>query len=165
MNVYQAMDARRSVRQYADQPVPRDLLYKVVSCGPKAPSGCNEQAWRFVIVDDPSLKAQIAALLRWGRFIADAAACVVICTGRDATTPLQDASAATQNIMLAAAAEGLGTCWVNTYRLEHAPALGDLIGCAQGYEPAVLMALGVPAQIPAPPAKKSMDEVISFNAF
>ena len=165
MDIYQAIEARRSVREYQNSPIPRKTLQKIIECGPKAPSGMNDQGWIFVVVDDPALKAKVAENAPYGRFILDAGACVVIFCDKEACAPVEDCSAAVQNIMLAAVAEGLGTCWVGSHQNDTSRGLEEALGCPDTHEVVALVALGLPAAVPPAPEKKAMNEVIRWNGF
>ena len=78
MNLYEAITARRSVRRYRRDPVSREVLQKLVEAGAAAPTGGNKQGWVFVAVDDPDVKAGVANIAQYGRFIADAGACIAV---------------------------------------------------------------------------------------
>lgn len=81
-----------------------------------APSGNNVQPWEFVVVMDPDLKRQLAQTHTWSAMAADAAAVFVVCGNERASHHwIADASAATQNLLLAVAALGLGAVWVGIY--------------------------------------------------
>lgn len=165
MELYGLMGKRRSVRKYSKDPVPRETLQKLIDAGIKAPTGCNHQGWVFVAVDDAAVKAKVAKLARYGRFIADAGACIAIFCDREAPCVVEDCSAATENIMLAAVNEGLGTCWIHSHGQSHAAAVEKLLGCPATHELVVLMAVGVPEEVPASPEKKSLTEVLRWNRF
>jgi nitroreductase len=134
-----------------------------VDCGRLAPSGYNKQPWTFVVVTDRDLLGRIAALARYGRFIAGAGACVAVAMG-ESETLVEDASAATENMIIAAVSLGLGSCWVNSYRQGHSRAVGELLRFPAGRELAVLLALGYPEDESTRP-KKSLSEVLRWNAF
>ena len=85
MTLYEAMDARRSVRRFKTDPIPRATLTKLIQYAAKAPSGCNDQGWVFVVVDDLATKAKVADITEWGKFIADAGACIAIFCDKEAT--------------------------------------------------------------------------------
>jgi nitroreductase len=165
MDLYDAMKKRRSVRKFRAEAVSRETLEKLVAAAILAPSGCNAQGWVFVVVDDPSARRKIAAACKWGRFIGDAAACVAVFCDKTTLCLVEDCAAATENLMLAAVAEGLGTCWVNSHKLPHAPAIERLLGCPESHELAVLIAVGVPEEIPASPEKKPLGAVLRWNKF
>ncbi len=165
MNLYDAMRKRRSVRKFKPEPVSRETLAKLVEAATLAPSGCNAQGWVFVVVDDPKMKAKVAQECKWGRFIGEAAACVAVFCDKSSICLIEDCSAATENMILAAVAEGLGTCWVNSHGLPHAPAIEKLLGCPASHELAVLLAVGVPDGEPQKPQKKALEEVLRWNRF
>lgn len=165
MNLYDAMKKRRSVRKFKPEPVSRETLAKLVEAAMLAPSGCNAQGWVFVVVDDPAMKAKVAEACKWGRFIGQAAACVAIFCDKTSICLVEDCAAATENLMLAAVAEGLGTCWVNSHKLPHAPVIEKLLGCPASHELAVLVAVGVPDGEPQKPDKKGIEEVLRWNRF
>ncbi len=151
------------MRKYLPREVPSDLLVELVDCARLAPSGWNKQPWTFVVVTDRALLASIAATAVYGRFIAEAAACVAIFCA-ESGTKLEDASAAAENLMVAAASRGLGSCWVNSYRKEHSAAVEALLGCPPETELVVLVSLGYPDDS-SRRDKKSLAEVLRWNQF
>lgn len=164
MEAFEALTTRRSVRVYdAGKPVPREMLERLVDCGRLAASARNAQPWEFVVVTDPVLRAEIAALANHGRFIADAAACVAVFC-RDGDYYLEDGCAATQNILVAARALGLGTCWVAGDKKDYAPAVARVLGAPGGMKLVSLVAVGWPAAVPSP-AKRPLDEVLHWEKF
>ena len=165
MTVYEAIDARRSVRKYRGTPIPRPVLQRIAESGAKAPSGMNEQNWKFVVVDDSTMKNAVAEVCPSGKFIAQAGACIAIFNKKDGCAPVEDSCAAAENIMLAAVAEGLGTCWVYSYDTEHGKVIESLLGCPESHELVVLMAVGVPDAETQMPGKKPMGDVIGWNEF
>jgi nitroreductase len=78
---------------------------------------------------------------------------------------VEDSSAAVENILLAATAEGLGSCWVASYRNEHSEPVGRLLGCPASHELVALVAVGVPDGEPPKPDKKRLEEVLRWNGF
>lgn len=166
MDALEAIKTRTSVRAFLPDPLPEGALEELVDCARLAPTGYNRQAWAFVAVTEPGRRAEIAAAARYGRFIAEAPACIAVLFGKDAITPLEDACAATENILVAARALGLGACWVNSHRKEHSERVKELLRCPPDYELAALVAVGRPA--PATPrdrAKKPLSEVLRRETF
>lgn len=165
MEILSLLKQRRSVRKYLDTPIERKVLEDLVDCARLAPSGYNRQSWVFVVVTDSGIRAKIADAARWGTFIRQAGACIaVFCSSGDGT-PLEDACAATQNIITAAGAHGLGTCWVNSHQKEHARQVEALLRCPEGMELMTLIAVGVPDGTPKAPPKKALEDVLRFNGF
>jgi nitroreductase len=164
MDAIEAIKARVSVRKYDPRPIPREILEDIVDCARLAPTGRNEQAWFFVVVTAPELRAELAAMCRYGRFIADAGACVCVFMHKEALCEVEDACAATENMIIAARAYGLGTCWVNSHRKAHSPAIESRLGCPEGYELVTMFSLGYPAEETRRP-KKTLDEVLRWETF
>ena len=107
---------RRSIRKYTDQPVTDEQIRLLLEAAMAAPSGSNIQSWEFVVVRDPNLKRQLAQTHTWSHMAADAAAVFVVCGNERASHHwIADASAATQNLLLAVTALDLGAVWVGIY--------------------------------------------------
>jgi len=164
MDAIGAMRARVSVRKYEARPIPRAVLEEIVDCGRLAPTGRNEQAWTFVVVTEPATLSRLAEICRYGRFLADAAACICVFSRMDALCEVEDASAATENMIIAARAHGIGTCWINAHRKEHSAAVEQLLGCPTGHELVTMFSLGYPAEETRRP-KKDLAEVIRWERF
>jgi nitroreductase len=164
MNAIEVMKTRRSIRKFKNGPIPDEILRDIIDCARLAPSGHNAQPWHFVVVTDAAIKDQIASLARWGSFIREASACIAVFCDTRADLRIEDASAATENIMLAAWHYGLGTCWVNSRKREHSKGVESLLKCPATYELMSLVAVGYPDEKPGP-RKKKLDEVIGWNSF
>ena len=107
---------RRSIRKYTDQAVTDEQIRQLLEAAMAAPSGSNIQSWEFVVVRDPDLKRQLAQTHTWSHMAADAAVVFVVCGNERASHHwIADASAATQNLLLAVTALGLGAVWVGIY--------------------------------------------------
>ena len=132
MNVIEAMHSRRSIRSYTPQPVDRATIEEIVDCARLAPTAMNDQPWEFVVVTDKTLLTRIPPLLGHAEFIASAAFCVLV-LARPSTCAVEDCCAATENLLLAAVAHGLGACWV--------------AGAPQPYAPVVARAFGAPGSL------------------
>ena len=111
MDAIEALRTRRCVRAFRREAVDRETLEEVVDCGRLAPTALNVQPWEFVVVTDKTMLQRIAQATDHGRFIADAGACIVVLS-KATKYYLEDGSAATENILLACHARGLGACWV-----------------------------------------------------
>jgi len=164
MDALEALRTRRSCRRFAARDVPRDLVEKVVDAGRLAATARNDQPWEFVVVTDPAARRKIAGMTDYGPFIADAPVCIaVLC--KDTKYYLEDGSAATQNILLAAHALGLGACWVAGDKKPYAPKIAGLLGAPEGVRLVALVALGWPeGKLPNPP-KRTLPEVLHWEKF
>lgn len=163
MDAIEALKTRRSVRVYSRQPAPRQILEDLIDCARLAATAINIQPWEFVVVTDPETLRKIAETTDHGRFIVDAPACVaVLC--QDTKYYLEDGSAATENILVAAHAHGLGACWVAGDKKPYAPNICRLIGAPKGYKLVSLVALGYPAEAPEK-SKRPLSEVLHWERY
>jgi nitroreductase len=151
MDVWQAIDKRRTIRAFK-KPVPEKLLMKLILAGASAPSPGNSQPWEFVVVNDPDIIVKIAEVKYQSRKAAkdpeEAAAIhqnssvVAMCHKKNGLAHVA-AWLATENMALAATAEGLG-CVTSTFGGEYKEAVQKLIGLPDGYELATVLVLGTP---------------------
>ena len=167
MDTIKAIKNRRSIRNYIDKEIPREILKDLINCGRLAPTGYNRQPWKFVVVTDKKLKEKIANLARYGRFIKEAGACIVVfCDKEKAFTLLEDACAATENIIIAAESYGLGSCWVNSYQKEHSPKVEKLLNAPEEMVLTTMIAVGYhEEQEKNNRNKKSLEEVLVWDEF
>lgn len=113
---------RKSVRKFTEQAISEEMLIQLVKAGMAAPSAKNQQAWKFIIVTDKALKAAMGERLPYAKMLGHAPAAIVVCGDLSKTTAavddsywVQDCSAATQNILLAAESVGLGAVWTAAF--------------------------------------------------
>ena len=164
MDALTAIAERHSTRQFTPKPVPQPLLEQIVDAGRLAPTAMNEQPWVFVVVTDAAMRQQLAALTDYGRFIADAGACVVVFC-RDTKYYLEDGCAATENVLLAATALGVQSCWVAGDKKPYAGQVAQLLGVPAGYKLISLLALGYAAAPGGAHAKRALAEVLHWEKY
>jgi len=163
MDAIEVLKTRRSVRAYRTEPVPRRIIEDIIDCGRLAATAVNIQPWEFVVVTEPAMLRNIADITDYGKFIAEAPACVlVLCV--ETKYYLEDASAATENILLAARAHGLGSCWVAGDKKDYAPDICRLVGAPRGYNLVSLIPIGHPAETPEP-TKRPLAEVLHWEKY
>jgi len=169
VELWEAIRGRRSVRAFLDRPVPRETLERLLEAAIWAPSGGNAQTWRFVAITDPveirNIKTVSPGLL------GDPPAVIAVCQdlvqarakggnlGEMFLAPV-DAAMATQNLLLAAYAEGLGTCTIASF---HRRGVSRLLEIPEGIEPLLLVSVGYPAQTPPAP-QRNQEGVFIFGA-
>ena len=163
MDCITALKTRRSVRAYTGDPVSREVLSDLIDCGRLAATAINIQPVEFVAVTDPARLRQIADITDHGKFIAGAAACIVVLS-RETKYFLEDGSAATQNLLVAARAHGLGACWVAGEKKPYAPDICRLVGAPAGYRLISLVPVGHPAEHPQKD-KRPLAEVLHWERF
>lgn len=113
---------RRSVRKYTDKEVNPDLVDEVLRAAMFAPSGCNKQPWHFVVFNEKEIITEIKNMHPYASALATAPVCIMVCgdTEKEMASGFYqvDCSAAIENMILAAKALGLDTCWMGIYPWE-----------------------------------------------
>jgi nitroreductase len=164
MDTMTAITQRHSTRAYQPTPIERDVIERIVDAARRAPSASNQQPWEFVAVVDAALRRQIAELTDYGKFIADAPLCIAVFC-RQTTYYVEDGSAATQNILLAATSEGLDSCWVAGDKKAYAEEIGKLLDAPQNVKLVSLVAIGYAQVERDPTPKRHLDDVIHWDRF
>ncbi len=161
--VIDAIRRRRAVRHYRPDPVPRAVIEEIVDCGRLAPSARNDQPWEFVVVTDQATREAIAAAASYGKFIADAPACV-LAFARRTPRSVEDTSAAVENMLIAATAHGLSTCWVAGENASYARQVGQIVGAPESVRLIAMFPLGYSDDRPLP-HKRSLNEVLHWDRY
>jgi nitroreductase len=169
LETWDAIRARRNVRQYRLEPVSEEHLNRIAEAGWRAPSAKNRQAWDFVIVTDPAQLQNLSTVWQGAGHIASAAAAVALVIPEPAderrkVTDQYDVGQATMAMMLAATDLGIGTGHSSVGDQEKARAI---LGVPDGYQVAYLLGVGYPADRPLTPIRKPnrrpFDEVVHFG--
>lgn len=153
---------RHSVRSFKPAPVEDHIVRDALECARHAPTAMNLQPWLFGVVREKALLKEIANLTDHGKFIADAALCFAVFGERDAKYYLEDCCAATENLIIALQAYGVGSCWVAGEKKPYAGAVRTLLNVPEKYTLVSLLPAGYPADI-ALQKKKDLDEVTFFE--
>jgi len=164
MDTLEAIRQRRSVRRYRSDPVDRELLEQLVDCGRLAPTAMGKEPWEFVVITNQGMKKGIADTTDYGKFIADAPACIAVFC-KDTKYYLEDGCAATENMLIAAAALGLGACWVAGDKKGYADKVREMLGVPEGHHLVSLLPLGYPADRPGRKQKRSVGEALHWEQF
>jgi nitroreductase len=163
MDALEALKTRRSIRSFKVDPISEDLIVQIVDCGRLAASAINIQPWEFVVVTDPRRRKEIAAKTDYGPFIAEAPVCILVFC-RKTQYFLEDGSAATQNMLVAARALGLGSCWVAGDKKPYASVLSQIVGAPEDYKLISVVALGYARESPSP-SKRPLNQVLHWEKF
>jgi nitroreductase len=147
----QAILTRRSIRQYTPESVPDDVITEILQAAMSAPSAGNQQPWQFVVIADRRVRQEIPTFHPYAQMVREAPVAIVVCGDTRLQTHegywVQDCAAATQNILLAAHAKGLGAVWVGIYpKEERVKRLRELLDLPTHVIPLALVPLGVPAE-------------------
>ena len=168
MEPLEAILTRRSVRTYTPQVVPDALVHELLAAAMQAPSAGNQQPWQFVIVTEREQLNALASVLRYGQSLKTAPLGVVVCGDlaleRYSGHWVQDCSAATQNLLLAAHTLGLGAVWLGVYPVEEKVAnVKQLLGLPERVVPLSIVSLGYPVSRPEPPARRYDETRLHHN--
>ncbi len=164
MDALDCIKKRRCVRQYLSKEISQEILKDIVDCARLAPSANNIQPWEFIVIKDKEMLRKIAALTDYGTFIKDAAICIVVIC-KDTKYFLEDGSAATENILLAARAYNIGGCWVAGDKKKYCNDVLKLLNVPEGYKLISLLPLGYCKNFPLPHGKKELNEILHFEKF
>ncbi len=167
MTALEAIATRTSIRAYTDQPVAPEVVEQILRAGMSAPTARNQQPWAFVVVNEKETMLQLADSLPYAKMLKTAPLAIVVCgdmskalegEGRDYW--IQDASAATENILLAAHALGLGAVWTGGYpSMDRVRSVMAVLDLPSHIIPLCVIPMGYPAENPAPKDKWNPENV------
>ncbi len=152
MNTIDAIYARRSIRNYQEKPVESKKIEVLLKAAMAAPSARNSKPWEFVVVTDPSMMSKVREAMTFGKYNAPMA--IVVCGNlslikRPLTSQfwVQDCSAATENILLAAVSLGLGTVWLGVHPIHNfTKRISKVLQLPEHVKPLNVIYIGYPAQ-------------------
>ncbi|MBA4365469.1 MAG: nitroreductase family protein [Coprothermobacter sp.] len=149
---------RRSIRKYTAQPVPQELVTRLLEAAMSAPSAGNEQPWEFIVITDRELLQAITKVHPYSQMLREAPLAIAVCGNLEREKYpgfwVEDCSAATENILLEAEDIGLGGVWLGVYpHDERVKGLAELFGLPSSVIPLSIVALGYPAE-KKPPAER-----------
>jgi len=164
MDALLALKTRRSVRSYKPDPVPNKIIEDIVDCGRLAATARNRQPWEFVAITDGPVRHQLAELIETGRFLAEAPVGIAVFC-KDTKYFIEDGSAAIENILVAARAHGLGTCWVAGDKKPYAETVCQMLQVPAEFKLIGIVALGYAPDTPSTPPKRPLSEVLHWEKF
>jgi len=171
MDAMQAILGRRSYRVYKDQEVPEDVIKDLLQAGMNAPSAVNSQPWEFLVMRDAEKKQKTSDLASYWSMLGKAPLGILVLANRNgyrANTKeffIQDCSAATENILLAAEAQGLGGVWLGLYpKMNFVEAIREIYGIPEHILPFSLLSIGYPDK-PMPPHGKFHDMKVHWDEY
>lgn len=149
METLKAIFTRRSIRKYSGEPIADEYLEIMLRAAMQAPSARNTQPWHFIVIKDRKLLDKLAMAHPYGKMLREASTAIVVCGDKTLEKMdsylLQNCSAATQNILLAAHDLGLGAVWLGVHpREKRMKAIGDLLNIPEHILPVSLISIGYP---------------------
>jgi len=139
--VYETVRTVLAVREFADKPLPADLMSRILEAGRLTASSMNLQPWHFVLVTSRDALRELGSRTSTGRYIASSAAAIVVAYERDSEYGVSDASRAIQSMILVAWAEGVGSNWTGFGDLD---GVAEHVGVPDSYEVLAVIPLGYP---------------------
>lgn len=163
MDLLEGLHTRRSIRTYADQQISREQLREIIHAGTMAPSGMNNQPWRFVTIQNKEVLLKLAQLTKYSHIVRKAAACIAVFVDKEAMyhemKDHQSMGACIQNLLLAAHGMGLGGVWLGEI-LKSAKEVRELVGLSEQYDLMAVVALGYPAGKGGRPDRRPVEDVL-----
>ena len=162
-NAIEVLKNRRTIRTYAQRPVGRATIEEIVDCARLAPTAMNDQPWDFVAITDKEKLACLPQMLGHAEYIANAAFAVLV-LARGTQFAVEDCCAATENLLIAAAAHGIGSCWVAGTQMDYAPAVVKAFGAPEDRKLIAIVSFGYPAEAPQL-EKRPLGDVLHWEKF
>lgn len=168
METIEAIQTRRSIREYKSDPIPDNLVMELLTAAMQAPSAGNQQPWHFIIVNSREPLNAIADVLPFGKMLHKAPLGIVVCGDTELERYsgfwVQDCSNATMNLLLAAQNKGLGAVWVGVFPVdERVKSLKQLLGLPESVIPLCVVSLGFPAAKPEVPSPRFDETRLHHN--
>lgn len=159
------LKSRRSIRRFKPETPPRELILKAIETARFAPSARNSQPWRFIIVDDISLKEKLASIHISSQPIRNAPLVItVVChVDESPTSYALDCANATLYLLLALHALGLGAVWIQALR--NIEEIKNILGIPNNAIPVAIIAVGYPDESPPPRPRKPTEEITFLNKY
>ena len=171
--VFENIMTRTSIRQFTSEPVPAEMVEQMLRAGMAAPTAMNSQPWEFVVINDRDTLDKLAGQLRYAKMLQQAPLAIVVCgrdkwldregNERDNIFWVDDCAAATENILLAAHALGLGAVWTAA-KDDRAAIVKEALGIPEDLNTLCVIPIGFPADNPQP-KDKWKPEKIHYNRY
>lgn len=171
MELYEAIYGRKSIRSFDDtRDISQELILKLLKAACQAPSAGNLQPWMFVVVRDIEIRMKLVIAAGGQSFVGQAPVVIVVCANMEIAAggyrtrgtgiyAIQDTAAATENLLLAAYAEGLGSCWVGAFDGE---LVVEILSLPAKIRPLAMVPVGYPQRDRQKPPKREVSEVTKF---
>jgi nitroreductase len=171
MEYYEVIKKRKSMRKYKSDRIPDDVLNRILDAGRLAPSAKNYQPWHFIVIREPEMKKKVAVACRNQHFIAEADTIICGCAlekiawtrmGNYMASWPHDLTIAMEHMILAAASEGLGTCWIGAFDEKM---VKDVLQIPEEVRVVALTPVGYPAEVPRERGRLELKDIVSYEKF
>jgi nitroreductase len=163
MEILEAIRTRRSIRKYKKDSIPQEKIEEILDAGRWTPSANNSQPWEFITLTDPKVREEVASVLTWGKFLAQASLGIAIIVNPKASNhPIEDGAAATYSMLLSAHALGLGGCWIAPSVNEEG--VKEILGVPKEKRLISVISLGYPDETPQK-GRKELKEFTFSNRY
>jgi nitroreductase len=165
MTLDEIIATRRSIRGYETRPVEDEKIAAILEAGRLAPSARNRQDWKFVVVTNDTVRAQLAVACRDQQYVSQAPVALVVTASHEdfmmckQSAATIDCSIAFTFMLLKATELGLGTCWLGAF---DADKVSEVLNLPEGTIPVAVTPIGYPAESPSARPRKAGDEVYEF---
>jgi nitroreductase len=167
--VLEAIKTRQSVRSYRDKEIQEDLLQQVLEAGRLAPSACNNQPWKFIVVKDKNLKEKLIPACKNQEFAGEASVVIVGCAINPSYKMSNgkysysiDLAIALDHMSLEAASLGLGTCWIGAFYQDQ---VKEILGVPENVRIVALMSVGYPKELGSKTGRKPLSEIVCYDKY
>jgi len=171
MDVFEAVQKRRSIRAYESTPIPNEKLDKILEAARLAPTAGNIQPWHFITVTDADKRKKLAKA-RYAKFLVESPVVIVGCGNQKASPNWYaiDVAIAMQNMVLTATSEGLGTCWIGDFKEDR---VKEMLKIPENFRVVALLAVGYPRKTLDIAVKifhfvrkrKRLEKIVSFEEY
>lgn len=145
MNTLEAIQKRRSIRNYAEEEITYDKLEELCNMGMTGPSAMNTRPWEFIIIKNKNMLKELSGLRKYWKVLSKAEAAILV-AGTDDKYFQQNCAAATQNILLAATDMGIGNVWLGLYpNMDAVMKIKEMFGMPESVVPFSVVSLGYPS--------------------
>ena len=164
MSLVDVILSRRSIRHYDQRQIPKDVLDTILEAGRYAPSAANMQPWHFIVVTNEEIKKELSKGL-FSKFLKNSPLVIVGCCHTSLFVGKWskiDTTIALQNMVIAAWAFGVGSCWIGSFKENR---VRRLLNIPVDWNVVALISFGYPVEIPKPHGRKPIQKIVSYNKF
>lgn len=166
MDIFELIKTRRSIRKFTDKQVSDETIDKIIEAGTWAPSGMNNQPWKFAVIKNKDLKVEISKLTHYSKTILSANVLIAVFLNNsltyDRTKDVQAVGACIQNMLLTIHSMSLGAVWLGEI-LKNKDKILELVSGSKDLELMAIIALGYPAEKGGKGTRKGLEETVFFR--